>query len=545
MIHMGWLLVSGYVLTAAIDPLAEQQARIETIRKVQPAVVAVFGQSATNGGSGVLISPDGFALTNFHVVSGVGVALKCGLADGQLYDAVLVGVDPVGDVTLIKLLGRTDFPTAQIGDSDRLVLGQPVLAMGNPFLLATDFQPSVSLGIISGLHRYQYPAQSQQCSLLEYTDCIQTDASINPGNSGGPLFDLEGSLVGINGRISLDKRGRVNIGVGYAISINQISNFLEHLKGGMIVDHASLGATVVSANDGRTVVNEILRDSDAYRQGLRVGDEIVSFGDRRIGSPNQFLNVLGILPKGWRTTLTYRRDQKQHEIRPRLLGKHREMQLEKLFEAEADPKLGPMMEKPKLPDVVAAVYESRTGFANYYFNRQRRDELLKLIDEGFAERPNPWKLHIREDSAEAVITIANGQAQWQSGDTTIVAPSEENDEADPSIMAMLLALEEWRRLLQNGDQWFTECHFAGGHREQQTVQPALRTVRAGIQTLWVFDPQAGTLTDMVREPVGTWIRVGMADYRPTDLGELPHRFIVELSGGSTRELTVTSWEYTP
>ena len=90
------------------------------------------------------------------------------------------------------------------------------------------------------MHRYQYPAGT----LLEYTDCIQTDAAINPGNSGGPLFDAEGRLIGINGRGSFEKRGRVNVGVGYAISINQIKNFLGRLKSGRIVDHATLGARV-------------------------------------------------------------------------------------------------------------------------------------------------------------------------------------------------------------------------------------------------------------------------------------------------------------
>ncbi len=144
------------------------------------------------------------------------------MADGKVYDAVIVGIDPTGDVGLVKLFGRDDFPYAELGDSDRLRAGDWVFAMGNPFLLATDLQPTVTYGIVSGVHRYQFPAGT----LLEYADCIQTDASINPGNSGGPLFDAEGRLVGINGRGSFEKRGRVNVGVGYAISINQIKNFL-------------------------------------------------------------------------------------------------------------------------------------------------------------------------------------------------------------------------------------------------------------------------------------------------------------------------------
>ena len=110
--------------------------------------------------------------------------------------------------------------------------------MGNPFLLATDFQPTVATASSRACIAISIPAGT----LLEYADCIQTDASINPGNSGGPLFDAQGRLIGINGRGSFEKRGRVNVGVGYAISINQIKNFLGHLHSGRIVDHATLGA---------------------------------------------------------------------------------------------------------------------------------------------------------------------------------------------------------------------------------------------------------------------------------------------------------------
>ncbi|HUG90823.1 MAG TPA: trypsin-like peptidase domain-containing protein, partial [Planctomycetaceae bacterium] len=259
---------------AAPDPavLEAQQKRVEVVEKVSPSVVAIFGAGGGGGGSGVLISADGYALTNFHVTSGAGDFMKCGLNDGKLYDAVIVGIDPSGDVALIKLLGRDDFPVAALGDSDALQVGDWCYAMGNPFLLATDFQPTVTYGIVSGIHRYQYPAGT----FLEYTDCIQTDASINPGNSGGPLFNDAGELVGINGRGSFEKRGRVNSGAGYAISINQIKHFMGHLKSGRVVDHASLGATVASRSDGAVVVAEILDDSEAWRRGLETGDELVS-----------------------------------------------------------------------------------------------------------------------------------------------------------------------------------------------------------------------------------------------------------------------------
>src|SRR6266849_7283856 len=292
-----------------VDPAVKsaEAKRIAAIEKVRPSVVAIFGPGGQGGGSGVLIDKDGYALTNFHVVEGAGPVMQCGLPDGVLYDAALVGLDKVGDVALIKLLPQKkgqDFPFAVMADSDKVKAGDWSMAMGNPFLLATDFTPTVTFGLISGVHRYQYPEASK--GLLEYTDCIQVDTSINPGNSGGPLFNMDGELIGINGRISLEKRGRINSGVGYAISINQIKNFMGHLRAGLQADHASLGAIVENKTDeGQTgmIVTSILENCDAHRRGLDLNDELVSFAGRTVGNRNRYQNVLGIYPKGWRMPL--------------------------------------------------------------------------------------------------------------------------------------------------------------------------------------------------------------------------------------------------
>jgi len=325
----GWADVHPAVLEA-------EQQRIAVMDKVKDSVLAIFASSGAGGGSGVVISPDGFALTNFHVVKPCGNAMKCGMADGKVYDAVVVGLDPTGDVALIKLFGRDDFPYAQLGDSDALRVGDACFAMGNPFLLATNFQPTVTFGMVSGTHRYQPPAGT----ILEYADCIQTDASINPGNSGGPLFDAAGRLVGINGRGSFEKRGRVNVGVAYAISINQIKNFMGCLHSGRIVDHATLGAVVSTDEEGRVVVTNILENSDAYRRGLRYGDEIVAFGGRPIATANAFKNALGIFPKGWRVPLSFRRDGRRYDVLVRLAGVHSKEEL--LEKTEGGPRPVPM-----------------------------------------------------------------------------------------------------------------------------------------------------------------------------------------------------------
>ena len=300
---LNWLRLEAQPGDPLQDVLKEEARRIAAVEKVRPAVVAVFDKGGKGGGSGVLISKDGYALTNFHVVKPAGALMKCGLADGVFYDGVVVGWDMVGDVALIKLIPKKEgdvFPVAPIGDSDTVREGDWSLAMGNPFLLATDFTPTVTFGMVSGVHRYQPPEGK---GFLEYTDCIQIDASINPGNSGGPLFNMDGELIGINGRGSFEKRGRVNSGVGYAISINQIKNFMGHLKGGLNADHATLGAVVTSQTekDGfpRMVFTSILEDSDVARRKLEYEDELVAFDGRPDSSENNFKNVLGICSGGW------------------------------------------------------------------------------------------------------------------------------------------------------------------------------------------------------------------------------------------------------
>ena len=354
-----------------------ENRRADVIAKASAASVGVFGASGAGGGSGVVITPDGFALTNFHVVQGNGAYMKCSMPDGELYDAVLVGIDPVGDVAIIKLQGRDDFPVAEIGDSDELQQGQWCFAVGNPFLLATNFQPTVTWGIVSGVHRYQYPAGT----LLEYADCIQTDAAINPGNSGGPLFNDRGQLVGINGRGSFEKRGRVNVGVGYAISINQIQLFRHHLLSGRIVDHATLGATVATDEAGKVRVNNVLESSEAYRRGLRIDDEILQFAGREIQTVNQFKNVLGIYPKGYRVPLTYQRDGESREIRVRLTGVHATEKLIELVSGAAEEKSESQPDEPEEQGAseqelqADQQFVARRGFANYYFNDRMRKQI--------------------------------------------------------------------------------------------------------------------------------------------------------------------------
>src|SRR5207247_9043545 len=157
--------------------------RVAVIAKLSPAVVAVCIYGGQAVGSGVVIDPEGYALTNHHVVGPTGAIMQCGLADGVLYDAVLVGQDKIGDVALIRLLPKTEgksFPFVQLGDSDRVRIGDWSLAMGNPFSIALDFTPTVTYGLVSGTNRYE-PMGSRP-GISEYTACIQVVTSLNPGH---------------------------------------------------------------------------------------------------------------------------------------------------------------------------------------------------------------------------------------------------------------------------------------------------------------------------------------------------------------------------
>ena len=481
--------------------LAAQQQRIAAMRKAAEATVAIFGLDGGGGGSGVLITRDGYALTNYHVSSACGDHMRCGLNDGKVYDAVIVGVDATGDVSLIKLLGRDDFPVAPLADSDTVRVGQWVFAAGNPFVLATNLHPSVTLGIVSGVNRYQYPAGT----LLEYADCIQTDAAINPGNSGGPLFNFASEVIGINGRCSFEKRGRVNVGVGYAISANQIKRFMGVLRSGRLVDHATMAATVSTDENGKVLVSNILNSSDAYRRGLRYGDEVLTFADRQVNTTNDFKNILGTLPKDWRVPISYRRAGVTQTTVVRLAGVHTEQQLIELVSAELGKSAPQPKGKPGRPDkpsddkpdapkgdesksaeankveedrpalpgepdkaLVKTMLASRVGFANYFFNVLNRDSVWQRAQTlgDFAKVDRRWVLtgklagedtpvRIQIDSTRAAILLGSRTVEISFSDAMSDAISKRREGG------LLVALRAWQQILQVGPKQIGDTVYLG------------------------------------------------------------------------------------
>jgi serine protease Do len=543
--------IAGVALAAeALDPKVQQMEveRIAAIEKVRPAVVSVFAPGGQGGGSGVLIDADGYAVTNFHVVSGRGPVganpyMQCGLSDGVLYDAVLVGTDRVGDVAMVRLLPKTDkdgkvlsppggkFPFAKMGDSDAIRAGDWSMAMGNPFLLATDFTPTVTFGMVSGVHRYQYPDGRGE---LEYTDCLQVDTSINPGNSGGPLFNMRGELIGINGRIQLEKRGRVNVGVGFAISVNQIKNFEGHLRAGIDTDHASTGFKVAErAEDGaaRMTVTEVLDDCDAARRGVSSGDLLMSFAGRPIESVNHFKNVLGIFPRGWRVPMMYRHENETRETLVRLMGVTRkEVPNPNNPQNGPQPAVGPA---PPLPPHIAKLYEARPGFANYYLNKQERDHVLKAFTAKcgkFAGLTGPWTIsgegEVKGGKGTAVeFTIAEEKDKDGKNETTVhfskggikdlytlqpLKPglSQEDLENPPGSGGVLVALMQYRQFLALGEKGFPGDGFFHGGTEPfylPTDAPkpdyaklriecdVIGTKLGAVPAKWYFSKRDGTL----------------------------------------------------
>jgi len=536
--------------------LRDQQRQIQLVKQISEPTVCVHSADGGGGGSGVLISSSGLALTNYHVVQPCGSYMQCTLNDGRLYDAVIVSVDPTGDVALIQLLGRDDFPYAVLGDSDLAKAGQICYAVGNPFLLATNRQPSVTKGIISGTHRYQYPSGT----MLEYTDCLQIDASVNPGNSGGPLFDNDGKLIGINGRCSFEKRSRINVGVAYAISINQIKLFLGVLQSGRVVDHASFAATMTSDSDGQVVVSDLLADSDAMDCGLQYGDVLISFGGKVIGSVNEFKNQLGIYPSHWFVPIEFRRGNENFKKTVRLAALHsfdemlatttpfRPRPLRRPLPLESDHDQLNQNVKTAIPDAARSRIEFRLGFTNYYFNRQVQTRIQKtwtqfrldasltqssqLIFEGDDQDRGPLKLAVGLAEAGFLSDLETRTAKA----SVLKEQTTQNDAkttVDPSQLLsdrqlLLQGLIAWHRYMQNGLKSFPVAYYSGKYpsRYSSELQDVLFLNLGEVDIELFVDATSGQPKSLICTQHGQvpGCEVYFEQWKNSPQGTLPHAF---------------------
>lgn len=268
------------------------------IHKCLPAFVFIAG------GSGAVISPDGYMITNFHVVRDSHF-FTIRLGNGKSYRAKLVGRDQRGDLALLKLEGEKEFPYLPLGDSDGLKVGEYSIAIGNPLALGVvDQTPTVTRGIISGLHQNRGG----------YSDAIVTDAAINPGNSGGPLINMKGELIGVNGMIQTRMGLRSNTGLGFAIPSNQIKLWLPLLKDESTMDvyHGRLNGITFEKKPKPGVigapVEKIEPNSDAFRAGFKSGDLVIELQKKKIWNPARFEGVIGIYPAGTEIAVKLKRD---------------------------------------------------------------------------------------------------------------------------------------------------------------------------------------------------------------------------------------------
>ncbi|QDV68620.1 putative periplasmic serine endoprotease DegP-like precursor [Rosistilla carotiformis] len=279
--------------------------------KGQPEMHRFFKPSAesttrTGIGSGVVIDASGLILTNNHVVAdATNVMVK--LADGREFKASEVKTDPKTDLAVLKIDGATDLVAARMGDSDRMEIGDWVLALGQPFGL----EGTVTAGIIS--------AKSRGIGITARENFLQTDAAINPGNSGGPLVNLAGEVIGINTAISSRSGG--NNGVGFAIPIDEAKWVSDQLIKDGVVRRAMLGVGIqkvshdlastfgVQSNHG-VLVTEVVPGSPAEKAGLKQGDVILSFSGREVHDPRGLQNVVEQSDPGAKQSIEIMRDGK-------------------------------------------------------------------------------------------------------------------------------------------------------------------------------------------------------------------------------------------
>jgi len=264
-------------------------------------------QRQTGLGSGFIIDRNGTILTNYHVVDGA-QKISVTLSDGKTYDAKVIGKDQKTDIAVIKIDAGQDLPAVTFGDSDRLEVGEWVMAIGNPFGL----DHTVTSGIVS--------AKGRQIGQGPYDNFIQTDASINPGNSGGPLINLRGEVVGITTAIYSQSGG--NIGIGFAIPTNSVKELLPQLKDKGRVVRGYLGTTVqkitpeIADSMGLkqqrgALVADVMRGSPAERAGIKTGDIITEFNSKEVKDSAELPALVARVAPGTTASIKVLRDGKE------------------------------------------------------------------------------------------------------------------------------------------------------------------------------------------------------------------------------------------
>lgn len=265
-------------------------------------------------GSGVIIDPRGYVLTNEHVVRGADeLSVTLQFPEEKKFTGKVVGADPRTDLAVIKISSKNPFPHAALGDSDKVRVGDWAIAIGSPFGL----EQTLTVGVISAVR------QTLSIEGANYTDMLQTDAAINRGNSGGPLLNVRGEVVGINSAIYAPTG--VFAGIGFAIPVNRVKEIMDQLIEKGRVVRGWLGVEILSVNDviaqqfglpraEGVMINNVLPGSPAEKAGLRRGDVVVSVGGQKTPNQEVLMDVVGRTAPNTRLDLTLVRDGREIKV---------------------------------------------------------------------------------------------------------------------------------------------------------------------------------------------------------------------------------------
>jgi len=361
-------------------------------------------------GSGVIVSKDGYVLTNNHVIAGAD-EIVVELADGRSLEAKLLGTDPQSDVAVLKIEGE-NLPVVKMGNSDVLKVGAWILAIGNPFGL----RHTVTYGIVSALGR-------GNLQLLDYEDFIQTDAAINPGNSGGAMVNMRGELIGINTAI-LSRSGGSQ-GVGFAVPINMVRNIMDQIIANGKVIRGYLDVAVQDVTPGIAQALGIRKNQGAFiqdvaargiaeRAGLQRGDVVVSVNDRAVIGAEEFRTRIAQTPPGTEVKLEVIRKGRKQTVRVKLSGLDDQMARADLV-ARHESALG--LEVQELTPELARragysvssgviITDVRQGRATQYrgsYGLRRGDIIVSINDQA---------IQGMDDYVESLVGLTQGDEVW-------------------------------------------------------------------------------------------------------------------------------------
>jgi serine protease Do len=273
-----------------------------------------YSQKVKGLGSGYIISPDGYILTNDHV-AGNASEITVTMTNGRHYPASIVGTDPVSDICLLKI-DESDLPFIRLGNSEDIMIGEWVIAMGNPFgLFELNNKPTVTVGVISATGMNLEPISNRY-----YLNMLQTDAAINGGNSGGPLLNSLGEVIGMNTLIYTAGGRDGSIGLGFAIPINKVKRIVEELKeNGKIDRNFSIGLRIQTIDQEiakyyglqtsrGVIVTQVNQGSPASKAGLKVGDVITQIEGYSINNEQTLIGVFQEFRANQTISLTVLRD---------------------------------------------------------------------------------------------------------------------------------------------------------------------------------------------------------------------------------------------